>query len=59
VRELHVRSGRHETHCNPPRRRSFLNACSTLGQLAWQAADQAGRYSAKRVVVDDITVPDG
>jgi glucose/arabinose dehydrogenase len=36
-----------------------LTACSTLGQLAWQAADQAGRYSAKRVVVDDITVPDG
>jgi glucose/arabinose dehydrogenase len=36
-----------------------LTACSTLGQLAWQAADQAGRYSAKRMVVDDITVPDG
>ncbi|MFL6248095.1 MAG: PQQ-dependent sugar dehydrogenase [Thermoanaerobaculia bacterium] len=34
-------------------------ACSTLGQLAWQAADQAGRYSAKRVVVDDIMVPSG
>lgn len=34
-------------------------ACSTLGQLAWQAADQAGRYSAKEVAVDDITVPDG
>ncbi len=34
-------------------------ACSTLGQLAWQAADQAGRYSSKRVVVDDITVPTG
>jgi glucose/arabinose dehydrogenase len=30
-----------------------------LGSLAWQAADQAGRYSAKRVTVDDITVPDG
>jgi len=37
----------------------LLNACSTLGQLAWQAADQAGRYSAKRVAVDDITVPEG
>jgi len=36
-----------------------LNACSTLGQLAWQAADQAGRYSTKRVTVDDIAVPDG
>lgn len=34
-------------------------ACSTLGQLAWQAADQAGRYSTKRVVVDDIMVPTG
>ena len=34
-------------------------ACSTLGQLAWQAADQAGRYSTKRVVVDDIVVPTG
>ena len=37
----------------------FLNSCTTLGQLAWQAADQAGRYSTKRVVVDDITVPAG
>ncbi|HEV7765095.1 MAG TPA: hypothetical protein VGQ76_08850 [Thermoanaerobaculia bacterium] len=37
----------------------FLNGCSTLGQLAWQAADQAGRYSAKQVPVDDIIVPDG
>jgi glucose/arabinose dehydrogenase len=37
----------------------LLNGCSTLGQLAWQAADQAGRYSAKRIVADDITVPDG
>jgi glucose/arabinose dehydrogenase len=36
-----------------------LTGCSTLGQLAWQAADQAGRYSAKHVAVDDITVPDG
>lgn len=36
-----------------------LAGCSTLGQLAWQAADQAGRYSAKHVAVDDITVPDG
>jgi glucose/arabinose dehydrogenase len=36
-----------------------LNGCSTLGQLAWQAADQAGRYSAKHVVVDDIVVPEG
>lgn len=37
----------------------LLIRCSTLGQLAWQAADQAGRYSTTRVVVDDITVPDG
>lgn len=37
----------------------FLTGCSTLGQMAWQAVDQAGRYSAKRVVVDDIQVPDG
>jgi glucose/arabinose dehydrogenase len=37
----------------------LLFRCSTLGQLAWQAADQAGRYSAERVVVDDIVVPDG
>jgi glucose/arabinose dehydrogenase len=37
----------------------LLFRCSTLGQLAWQAADQAGRYSAKHVTVDDITVPDG
>ena len=37
----------------------LLFRCSTLGQLAWQAADQAGRYSANHVTVDDITVPDG
>ncbi len=36
-----------------------LTGCSYLGQIAWQAADQAGRYSAKRVAVDDIQVPDG
>jgi glucose/arabinose dehydrogenase len=36
-----------------------LAGCSTLGQMAWQSADQAGRYSSKRVVVDDIQVPDG
>lgn len=36
-----------------------FTGCSTLGQLAWQAADQAGRYSARQVVVDDIAVPDG
>lgn len=36
-----------------------LTGCSYLGQIAWQAADQAGRYSAKRVVVNDIAVPDG
>jgi glucose/arabinose dehydrogenase len=36
-----------------------LTGCSYLGQIAWQAADQAGRYSAKRVVAGDITVPDG
>ncbi len=37
----------------------LLFRCSSLGQLAWQAADQAGRYSAKHVAVDDIAVPDG
>lgn len=37
----------------------FLAGCSTLGQIAWQAADQAGRYSAKQVAVDDIQVPEG
>jgi glucose/arabinose dehydrogenase len=37
----------------------LLAGCSTLGQLAWQAADQAGRYSAKKVEVPDIAVPDG
>jgi glucose/arabinose dehydrogenase len=36
-----------------------LPGCSYLGQIAWQAADQAGRYSAKRVAVDDIAVPEG
>jgi glucose/arabinose dehydrogenase len=33
-----------------------LTGCSSL---AWQAADQAGRYSSRRVVVDDIQVPSG
>lgn len=37
----------------------LLTGCSTLGQLAWQAADQAGRYSSKRVDVAEIQVPDG
>ena len=36
-----------------------LTGCSYLGQIAWQALDQAGRYSAKRVAVDDISVPEG
>jgi glucose/arabinose dehydrogenase len=36
-----------------------LTGCKTLGSLAWQAADQAGRYSAERVAVNDVTVPDG
>lgn len=36
-----------------------LTGCSTLGSLAWQAADQAGRYSAKHVTADEIAVPDG
>lgn len=36
-----------------------LSGCSTLGQIAWQAADQAGRYSAKRVIVNEIVVPEG
>jgi glucose/arabinose dehydrogenase len=33
--------------------------CSTLGQLAWKAADQAGRYSARPQAVDDIQAPEG
>lgn len=37
----------------------LLAGCSTLGQIAWQAADQAGRYSAKEVPVADISAPDG
>jgi glucose/arabinose dehydrogenase len=36
-----------------------LTGCTYLGQIAWQAADQAGRYSANRLVVDDITAPGG
>lgn len=36
-----------------------LTGCQYLGQIAWQAADQAGRYSATRVAVADIQVPDG
>ena len=36
-----------------------LSGCTYLGQIAWNALDQAGRYSAERVVVGDITVPDG
>jgi glucose/arabinose dehydrogenase len=36
-----------------------LTSCTYLGQVAWQALDQAGRYSARRVVVDDISAPDG
>lgn len=39
---------------------AFLSLhCSYLGQIAWQALDQAGRYSAKRVEVADIAAPDG
>lgn len=37
----------------------FTAGCSSLGQLAWQAADQAGRYSAKPVTVRDIATPEG
>jgi len=36
-----------------------LTACSYLGQIAWQAADQAGRYSAKQVAVPEIVTPPG
>ena len=36
-----------------------LTGCQTLRSIAWQSLDQAGRYSAKRVVVEDIQVPDG
>lgn len=37
----------------------LFSGCSYIGQIAWQALDQAGRYSARHVVVDDISVPDG
>lgn len=37
----------------------LLTGCTSAGSLAWQSIDQAGRYSAKEVVVDDIQVPDG
>ena len=37
----------------------LLSGCSYIRQIAWPALDQAGRYSAKRVVVDDISVPAG
>jgi glucose/arabinose dehydrogenase len=33
--------------------------CSTLGQLAWKAADQAGRYSARVEAAPDIEAPAG
>ena len=36
-----------------------LTGCAQLGQIAWQAADQAGRYSAHPVVVPEIAAPDG
>jgi glucose/arabinose dehydrogenase len=36
-----------------------MTSCTYLGQIAWQAADQAGRYSAERVTVNDISAPDG
>lgn len=36
-----------------------LTSCTYLGQVAWQALDQAGRYSAKHVAVDDISAPEG
>lgn len=37
----------------------LLSGCSYMRQIAWQALDQSGRYSARRVTVGDIGVPDG
>lgn len=37
----------------------IATGCSTLGQLAWKAADQAGRYSARPMAVAEIAAPDG
>lgn len=36
-----------------------LTGCTYLNQIAWQAIDQAGRYSAGRYPVDDIATPSG
>jgi glucose/arabinose dehydrogenase len=37
----------------------LLTGCAQFGQIAWQAADQAGRYSARPQVVPDIESPAG
>lgn len=37
----------------------FTTSCTYLGQIAWKAADQAGRYSAQPEVVADIEAPQG
>ena len=36
-----------------------LAGCSSAGSLAWNALDQASRYSARRIPVAEIAVPDG
>lgn len=36
-----------------------LSGCTSAGSLAWHGLDQATRYNARRVVVDDIQVPEG
>ena len=37
----------------------LLCRCTYLGQIAWKAADQAGRYSARPEVASDIEAPQG
>ena len=37
----------------------LFTSCSSSGTLAWDALDQASRYSVKRIEVDEIQVPDG
>jgi glucose/arabinose dehydrogenase len=38
---------------------SLFASCAQLGQLAWSAADQSGRYNARSMTVPDIRVPEG
>lgn len=37
----------------------LASGCAQLGQLAWNAADQAGRYSAGRFPVNEVIAPSG